>query len=49
MNKKEKILISIITILCPPVGLVSWLKLNKLQEQYIDELNDICTYYKNNM
>lgn len=49
MNKKRKILMSLITLLCPPIGLITWFKLNKLQEQRVDELNDICTYYKNNM
>ena len=43
MNKKEKILMSAVTLLCPPVGLWGWLKLHKLEEQHAKELEDIIT------
>ena len=43
MNKKEKILMSAITLLCPPVGLIGWLKLQKLEEKHANELEDIIT------
>ena len=43
MNKKEKILMSAITLLCPPVGLLAWLKLHEAAEQHANELNDIIT------
>ena len=43
MNKKEKILMGAITLLCPPVGLWGWFKLQKLEEQHAKELEDIIT------
>ena len=43
MNKKEKILVSAITLLCPPVGLWAWLKLYEAVEQHANELGDIIT------
>lgn len=43
MNKKEKILVSAITLLCPPVGLWAWLKLHEAAEQHANELEHIIT------
>ena len=43
MNKKEKILMSAITLSCPPVGLWGCFKLHKLEEQHAKELEDIIT------
>lgn len=43
MNKKEKFLMSAITLLCPPVGLITWFKLYETQEQYADELGNLIT------
>ena len=43
MNKKEKIIMGAITLLCPPVGLWGWFKLHKLEEQHAKELEDIIT------
>ena len=43
MNKKEKILMSAITLLCPPVGLIGWLKLHEVEERHAHELEDIIT------
>lgn len=43
MTKKEKILMSAVTLLCPPVGLITWFNLYKVQEQYADELGNLIT------